>query len=175
MGAEKWEHLKTKPEYTGIAKEIQQFSMLYTFDATVKNIKFTNRVTMGFTSIKIKRGRETFVGLCTYGKNFREIDIDLDYWDKSTWTTRRSLVYHEMNHCLCGRGHTWSGGTYPEIDHSPDKNPKKVTEPPNKKEAGLLDDGCPASIMYPYILNDECASKHWDLYSEEMFDGCDPY
>jgi hypothetical protein len=159
---------KIKPDQVGIDKEILVFEKMYALDAAMRGIKFKKHVTIGFSLIKKKKGKGTVVGLCTYGKKFREIDVDSQYWHESTWTSKRSLIYHEMTHCFCGRGHTFNDGIYPEADDLP-KGPFFMIEP------GYLQDGCPMSIMYPYILSDECVAKHWEMYDQEMFESCYPY
>lgn len=166
---------KTAPEHVGIAQEIYGFETMYVFDAMIHGLKFKSPVTMGFTTRKMKVGNETVVGLCTYGKNFREIDIDLKYWNESTWTTKRTLIYHEMTHCLCTRFHTYKNGTYPEIDSTFKKIIARVQMPFYKNPPGFYPDKCPLSIMYPYVVSDECIAKHWPEYENEMFEGCNPY
>ncbi len=160
-----WGRTKKQPDHVGIEKEIVAFEIMYDFEARIRGIKFKTPVTIVVSSFKMKKGKGTVVGLCTYGKNFREIDINMQYWHKSTWMTKRTLIYHEMTHCFCGRFHTWSGGEYPDAEKMP-KAPLQV---------GLLGDGCPASIMYPIVVSDDCVAKHWDMYDSEMFDGCNPY
>lgn len=166
---------KTSPVHVGIDTEILAFEISYVGDAASHGIKFKKPVTMGFSEIKWKKGKGTVVGLCTYGKNFREIDIDPKYWAESSWETKRTLIYHEMTHCLCGRYHTWKDGTYPEADSDMELMRDMGPKPFYKRPPGFLDDECAASIMYPYVLSDECIAKHWPYYDSEMFEGCKPY
>ena len=163
---------KPSPDHAGIDDEIRSFEVMYRLDATANRIFFDKPVSIGFSSIKTKSKSEAVVGLCTYGANFREIDVDRNYWDKSTWITRRTLIYHEMIHCFCGRDHTFKGGTYPEADVM---MKKKKNTAPYLMQPGYMADGCPMSIMYPYVLKDDCVSKHWDIYDKEMFEDCKPY
>ena|ERR1700677_1881457 len=170
-----WDETKKKPDYIGIAQELRSYEIMYAIDAEIHGIKFKQPVTMGFKTTKMKLRKGSIVGLCTYGNYFREIDINQEYWDQSSWESKRTLIYHEMTHCMCGRQHTWRGGVYPE--DGPDnelrfrENRLKFYELPK----GFLPDQCPASIMYPYVVSDECAIKHWSFYEDEMFDDCVPY
>lgn len=166
-----WHKPKTKPQHVGIDKEILAFKKMYAIDAAINGIKFKTPVTIGFNSIKHKKGKPTVIGLCTYGNNFREIDVDIKYWKESSWKSKRTLIYHEMTHCFCGRLHTFRDGTYPEAEEIE----KMGKAPFSMLTPGYLQDGCPASIMYPYILSDECVDRHWEMYDSEMFEGCNPY
>jgi len=166
-----WHKPKTKPQHIGIDKEILSFRQMYALDAATNGITFSKPVTIGFNSIKRQKGKPTVIGLCTYGKNFREIDVDIKYWKESTWTSKRTLIYHEMTHCFCGRLHNFRGGTYPESDEIEKMGMAKFY----MVQPGYLADGCPMSIMYPYVLSDDCVNKHWDMYDDEMFDDCNPY
>lgn len=167
-----WNKTKTKPDHVGIVKEIQGFETMYSLEASLHGIYFKNHVSIGFSLIKNRKGKGTVVGLCTYGKKFREIDVDLKYWNESTWTTKRTLIYHEMTHCFCGRLHTFKNGILDEF--YPDAEDIKPG-PFYMIQPGYLADGCPMSIMYPYVLGDDCVKSHWDLYDNEMFEGCSPY
>lgn len=167
-----WGHVKTKPDHVGIDDELRGFETIYKVEAAVHGIKFKTPVTIGFSNIKGKKGKGTIVGLCTYGKNFREIDVDVDFWNKSTWKTKRTLIYHEMTHCMCSRLHTWQNGEYPEVDSDIEVI---IDRPFYKDPPGMLSDDCPASIMYPYVVSDECVDKHWSYYQNEMFEKCSPY
>ena len=47
------------------------------------------------------------VGICTTWSNtpYKEIKINLNYWNSTTDYCRKSLIYHELGHCALGRGH----------------------------------------------------------------------
>lgn len=178
-----WEVTKTSPVHVGVEPEVAKYEMAYRTLALGHGIIFKKSVTMGLNEIKskkTKKGDWHVVGLCTRAPSFREVDADTKYWKESTETTRRTLIYHEMTHCFCTRGHDWSvGGVYPEIEYEKSDVSTALAKPPLKTAAGsmsgMLSDGCPMSIMYPYVLNDKCALAHWPDYEREMFDRCEPY
>lgn len=172
---------KPAPEHKGVDKELLSYVNKYKDLAAKRNIKFTKEVSMGFTDIQAKDKGRNVVGLCTYSKDFREIDIDRKYWVKSTKETRRTLVFHEMTHCLCGRPHDYSDGKeYPgPIVEAVMSLMRKMWNSPNEpfwhRKPGFYMDGCPLSIMYPIVLDDDCVDDHWDDYQSEMLNRCVPY
>lgn len=170
-----WQISKKAPDHVGIDKELAPYDASYRNLALKNSIKFTKPVTIGFSRIKLLKDKKHVIGLCTYGKNFREIDIDIEYWKNASSISRRTLVYHEMTHCLCGRDHDWGEGTaYP--DSITEKIIAKIIPLPfYKTPPGFMKDGCPLSVMHPYILSDGCAINHWSEYKKEMFNRCKPY
>lgn len=107
--------------------------------------------------------------MCTYGGFWREIDIDIDFWNRATPTSKLALMFHELAHCYCTRGHDFADGTeYPEPKFM-DFFSKCTTEP------GYYPDGCPLSIMHPIIIEDTCVANHYNDYVNELFNRCDPW
>ena len=161
---------KEVPTYRGVNPKLGKFVKEYLKLAKKHDIKFTNSVSVGMTTIN----RGNIIGLCTYGKNFREIDIDQPFFDKSSDLTREILIFHELTHCYCDRDHDFGLNqpyTYPLLRnffHS-------FYKEPFWKNPGFYADECPISIMYPAILRERCAEEHFDAYLEEMFDRCNPY
>lgn len=140
-------------------------------------VTFTNKVSIGFTDLKDYK--KNVIGLCTYGGDWREIDLDRPYWNRATWLTKIALLYHELAHAYCTRRHDWAKGKkYPDpetqvmIDlFNPERPPMSLLWPP----PGFYDDGCPTSLMHPTIIDDECTQKHYSEYVKEMFQRCDPF
>lgn len=152
---------KMSPEYNGVDPRMQHWVKEYKEIAQMQGITFKHEVTVGFK----KLGGST-VGLTTYGKKFREIDIDPDYFENSTEVRKETLIFHELTHGYCYRGHTWGDDqVYPEYL---DWHGKKPTE-------GYYKDGCPLSLMFPVVLDDYCTLTHFGEYVVEMFHNCDPY
>lgn len=137
------------------------------------NVKFKNKVSVGFA--KINDGN--VIGTCSYRMTFREIDLDIDFWKNASWISKTSLVYHELAHCYCNRDHDFGKGTL-----YPDDSLKYLFQSWFKKSTfnlyrpeGFFEDGCPLSIMYPKLIEDYCFRVHYNEYTEEMFNRCDPY
>jgi hypothetical protein len=154
---------KIAPEYRGVDPKLEHFVKEFKELAEMQGITFKHGVSMGF-----KKLGGTTVGLTTYGRSFREIDIDTEFFNNSTEITRNTLVWHELVHAYCYRGHTWGyGRVYPEYSEWHGKEPKE----------GRYKDGsrCPLSIMYPSVLDDFCLLIHYGDYTTEMFRNCRPY
>lgn len=46
-------------------------------------------------------------GTCsTNGHNLRHIVIDQSFWNRASNLLREMVIYHELGHCVLGRGHT---------------------------------------------------------------------
>ena len=166
--------VKEKPAYAGMISDPEVYSITKSYFelSTYNHITFRRYVTMGFTDIE----RGNVIGLCTFGRGFREIDLDKTYWKNATWPSKVALVYHELTHCYCQRDHDFDNGTmYPDgslryiLQRWQDRLPSPL------KPEGFLGDGCPKSIMHPIILDNECFEKHYDYYTTEMFARCKPF
>ncbi|MFT6336293.1 MAG: hypothetical protein ACJATI_003051 [Halioglobus sp.] len=45
-------------------------------------------------------------GTCsTNGYNTRHITIDKDFWNKASHSLKEMIIFHELGHCILGRGH----------------------------------------------------------------------
>jgi hypothetical protein len=163
---------KNKPaaEYEGVDPSFKPFVNEYKSLAKNHDINFTNEVTVGFADITYK----DVVGLCNYGENFREIDIDRRYWDSASDRTRKTLIFHELTHCYCLRKHDYGENQpYPEINRN--NYAQKGLPPLYYVSPGFFVDGCAITIMHPYVLSDSCAVEHNSHYEDEMFERCQPY
>ena len=82
------------------------------------------------------------VAICrTWGQGHREIVIEGPYWEKLSDYGKEELVFHELGHCVFNRGHN----------------------------EDTRDNGCPVSIMYPYIFGGSwCYSNYRDDLITEL-------
>ncbi len=169
------EQNKDKPAYTqeGLDPQVKVIVDEFLRLSTRNNIKFSHNVTIGFTKIK----RTNVIGLCSYEPGFRGIDLDIDFWNNSSWSSKTALVYHELAHCYCERDHDFDEGKrYPDnsIRSFIERFFAKQVLSPVKIE-GYMEDGCPTSIMHPVLLGDYCFETHYQHYVQEMFDRCEPW
>ena len=161
-------HEKTEPEYHGVDPTLQPIVDQYLRISSDNNVVFSNQVTLGLKNIN----EGGAVGICNYGKNWREIDVDKGYWERSSEVTHYALLFHELTHCYCGRDH----------DYGEEKMYKTVKELRKENEAGIkhagggfYEDNCPTSLMYPIVVDDECMIAHYKEYVKEMFNRCEPF
>lgn len=68
------------------------------------------------------------------------INIDPSVWFRVSAIQKQALIYHELSHCVCFRGHT----------------------------TGYLKDGCPKSLMDTRMMRTSCLEKHWEKYMAEF-------
>lgn len=151
------------PHYNGVDPILTPYVNEWLSLAKERGLKFNHLVTVGFT--KIDKG--AIVGLSHLTETFREIDIDTVYWNKATQTEKMILVYHELGHSYCNRGHNYGPGR----EYNSSEIEKKFPYNPN----GFFPDLCPVSIMYPFILDDDCVHRHYSEYIEELFTWCEVY
>lgn len=163
--------VKLTPEYTGVDPRAQHIIDEFMWLSAQNDIGFNRKVTVGFKTIN----NGDVVGLCTYGGLFREIDIDLSYWNHSTYTTKMTALFHELTHCYCRRGHDYGANlNYPESESARLFRALRWKVEGGERP-GYWDDGCPVSIMYPVVLDDDCMHRHYNHYTKEMFDRCRPW
>jgi hypothetical protein len=155
---------KIAPEHKGVDPQLEHFVKKYKEFAAMQGIGFKHEVTVGFKNIN----DGATVGLTHYGNGWREIDIDAQYYKHITELSREALLFHELTHSYCERGHTYEHGkAWPEYDDWHGKDPKE----------GRYKDGtdCPLSLMFPVVLDDFCMLTHYTNYVTEMFQDCVPY
>lgn len=86
---------------------------------------------------------KTVAGVCRYSGNIfipNTVAINKGYWDTIPVPMRKSLVWHELGHCVLG------------LDHNEDLTPE----------------GYPASVMYPSVIPGYIWEMRFDTYREEM-------
>lgn len=163
------------PQYHGVDPILQEYYDLYVKLAANRGIKFSNKVTAGFTNLD---DGDNVVGMCSINgiMGFREVDIDIPYWKTASDEQRMTEVFHELTHCLCGRDHDFGPGImYPDPDTPAVYTAIKDVCVDKIQPKGLYDDECPISIMYPKIVYTYCMDAHYKDYIKEMFDRCDPW
>lgn len=85
-----------------------------------------------------------YIGECwRFEDGYKEVVIEKEWWNKATILRRRSLVFHELAHCLFGRKHI----------------------------EGKFKDGCPISLMSKNIESQQCLRRHWNEYKKELLIG----
>lgn len=158
-------HLKEirfAPHHEGIDPKLSSYVNRWMDLAKTNHIEFKKTVSIGFKKIN----QDNAVGMCYYGRKFREIDIDPEYWSKIDFIGKTVLVWHELDHCYCNRDHDFAKGkVYPK--------PKDGKMP--NKDVGYYPDKCPLSIMHPIVVDDMCFIIHSDDYVREQFERCVPY
>lgn len=110
----------------------------YGIDTTKVNINFVEEVP--------SPNNEDWIGVCVQQGSKREILIKRSaYFNKNMKENalkfyRKSLLFHELGHCLINRGH-------------------------NDSQIGFV----PISLMNPRIVNGSLVSQYWDSYLDELF------
>lgn len=162
---------KISPEYQDVNVLTRKLVDEYLELAKARNINFTHKVTVGFK----KFAEPDVVGLCTFGNTFREIDVDPGFWLSHGASAHVALIFHELTHCYCERTHDYGKDKeYPEANSRRLELALEWAEKGGERP-GYWDDGCPISLMYPIVVDDDCIAAHYKQYVDEMFDRCKPY
>lgn len=117
-------------------------------------------LTMGFTNDK----DSSIAGTCW--PHIKEIDIDLEWWNNNpSPLQRQSLIFHELGHCLLYRSHTnatFASGILGEVE-------RLLFKAGFFKPKDTLSDGCPPSLMSPFLVDNYCIMRHHAYYLNELF------
>lgn len=161
------------PKYSGVDPAFVPLVNEYMDLARDCGIKFKHKVTVGFMDIK----DSDVIGVCHYNTFWREIDIDKDYWDRASKTSRMILVFHELSHAYCNREHDYGLGKKYDSSNMDVSIRSEFILPTRFRHnmEGFYPDGCPLTIMYPKILNDSCVLDHYAEYMVEMFNRCEEW
>lgn len=163
---------KFHPEYQGVDERATPFVNEYLKLAAINHIDFDDEVTLGFKSLN----DGSTIGTCTYGWGWREIDLDIGYWNSATPTERLALTFHELTHCYCNRDHDWGEDKpYPSTAELRMEQANSWRKKGGPAPGRFTSDGCPTSFMYPIILDDDCVLHHYNHYVFEMFERCEPF
>jgi len=127
-------------------------------------LKIRNHTVFGTLGYSDPEDDSSTVGLCEYF--FKRVTIDDYYWKWLSETGREALIFHELGHCTLFRGHTDIKEDDGTIEY---KIENFLFSLGVFEKKGYLKDGCPASIMHPYMFSDKCLKKHRKYYMEELF------
>ena len=163
--------LKLVPGYRGVDNHVQRLVDEYMWLSMQNNIHFYGQVSIGFTNIN----EGNIIGYCTRGPMFREIDLDISNWNSSTVTTQMSLLFHELNHCYCRRNHDYAEGKEYPASYGARVGEALEWAVYGGPRPGYLEDGCPASLMHPVVMDDDCMKNHYSDYTRELFQRCKPW
>lgn len=113
------------------------------------------------------------IGMCYWNWGIlgakNRIEIDPMYWKTAGEYEKWNLIFHEMGHCVCNLQH-------PDIKEESGfigwLNDVGITTV--RKQEHYLRDGCPATIMHPLNLSNECVADHQQYYIQELFSRCKP-
>lgn len=140
-----------------------------------KPLKFDSKMRLVVLSAGFSEDMlDNVVGVCkSYPDHSREIEIDAIYWSLQSERSKKNLMFHELTHCLCNRGHDHKYGPYRPVEQEY-RGADQSWSYLEYEENGYFIDGCPNSLMHPIMVSPMCLSKYWDHYISEMFENCNP-
>lgn len=105
--------------------------------------------------------------------NKGKISLDPNKWERTDDLERWALILHELGHCACTLSHTV------EIKDLPNDLIKDLFRALGFKieidDRWYFEDGCPNSIMFPYIPEYTCLEKHIKEYETKLVKECKPW
>lgn len=120
-----------------------------------------------YMGIKFADLKSSLAGTCYVSPWNSDIRIDKSWWkNNKSQLVREELLFHEFGHCVLYRSHTIP------TSHSGfagwlERLLFKLGILNKQKE--YLDDGCPSSYMYPYVIGEYCIEVHYYYYLKELF------
>ena len=85
-----------------IDDDLTEYFMLFETEASNRGFLISTMGVAGY----IQNLEDDIAGQCaTYNDGAREIRIDRAYWSRASLTEKEMLVFHELGHCVLGRGH----------------------------------------------------------------------
>lgn len=143
-------------KFTSIDEEmrpyVDEFVMMSGGTVTQQDVK---NLTTGFYE---PNEDSNAIGLCNYLTY--EISIKGSYWKAAGHLDRMEIMFHELGHCIKSRQHTAAKDSF---WHDLLFDLGLFTQQEN------LRDGCPASLMHPYVVGWFCFNKHYNYYIDELF------
>lgn len=132
--------IRIVPKHKGIDPAFKAYASEFELLTGRKLDKFS----MGFANLPTK-GPNQIIGMCWPTLFLRgEVDIDKEYWQYSPSLQRRSLILHELGHCICLSSH----------------------------DTSLYDDGCPKSHMFPTSVSSWCINKYVKEMDKDLIKKC---
>ena len=155
--------LRFAKKYENIHPEFEVYVDQFIHDSKGKiDREDLGNLTIGFRNYGEDEG--FVVGTCHPIAN--EIDINRVWWEFN-WSgyKRMELIYHELGHCVLHRHHTEPTSS----DEFMAYLEKFMFKVGIWEELPLMYDNCPASIMHPRVLSEDCFMKHYRYYLHELF------
>lgn len=145
------DNMKTsEPEVAAIQAEFEEEAAKHDYPLPEKKIYSQ------FATLK-----NHILGQCRTYDEANVIVIDSTFWQTSSETDKRSLVFHELGHCLLGRTHrtlyyqgagrSYDGGLIPDWSYSTHPN-------------------WPLSLMHRSLVREDKFTPEKDYYLRELFD-----
>jgi len=75
------------------------------FDQYVQDFEMKVGVPVSGVSVTFKPTEYPVLGVCIYGGEIAKVEIDPTQWERMDSHGREQLIYHELGHCVLGRGH----------------------------------------------------------------------
>lgn len=134
-----------------------------------QGLSFKKDIELKFSDIPDKN----VIGICHSSPISRSIEISREFYKNASELQRFALLDHELAHGLCGRGHSYGNGI--KYTETLKKEPDEPLCKDSKNLEGFYSDGCPTSLMYPFVFSDACIEKHYDEYVVEIYKNCNPW
>ena len=145
------------PKVVGIDPQAKSYVDNWLSLSNTYGFKITEEIKVGV--IKINDGN--VIGRCYRSPVLRQVILDQSFWTQNGPIEKAALIYHELAHCYCNENHGWGKtGLY--------------TKDGTNDSHGFFWDECPKSLMYPYVVGEECYLRHYAEYMDEMFKKCEP-
>jgi hypothetical protein len=84
---------------------LRQYIVKFRLEAKKRNTIISKMpITMIFQETRTK-SKPDVIGRCSINNGTLRVSIDTKYWNKVKSIQREELIFHELGHCILGRGH----------------------------------------------------------------------
>jgi hypothetical protein len=91
--------------YPDVDARLWQYFASFEREAAYRNLDF-DLAALGITGVIDNIEEDGVAGTCQYGQHIAHVTVDQYYWNNVGTATKEYLVFHELGHCVLGRGHT---------------------------------------------------------------------
>jgi len=125
-------------------------------------------------------GKGGTIGSCTYPMFGQKgiLEIDPEFWNRASDSEKWGLMWHELGHCVCSLGHPidreeldkpYEEGWFIRFLH---RLGIKTANRDPRKDLYLID-GCPKTLMHPYLPSSYCLTAHKARYQQDIVKRCE--
>ncbi len=91
-------------QYDGVDRSLWSFFSRFEEEAQLRGLSYDLN-DLGITGVIESIPEDGVAGTCEYGRHIHHVTVDRNFWNRSSEVSREFVVFHELGHCVLGRGH----------------------------------------------------------------------
>lgn len=102
--ADEVDNSPAEKRYSDVDSRLWEHFEKFENEARLRNQIF-NLNALGITGVISDIPDAGVAGTCQYGQHIHHVTVDQQYWNNASDLQREMVVFHELGHCVLGRGH----------------------------------------------------------------------